>query len=213
VRRSAGPFRRPERNLTVGPKVLIACEGKRTEPGYFHAIRITRRLSERQVVIVPHEGTDPPTIVRAVEEQRAELRRERRWDDEVDTAWAVFDDDDHQTHRPAQWNDALQRARDRNIRLVVSNPCFELWYLLHFQDQNGALTRQTAVQLLRQHVLEYEKATVLFPDPLQERTEQACQRAQQLLGRAARDELGDFSNPSTNVHLLVRHLLELSGGR
>jgi hypothetical protein len=209
VRRREEQFRRPQRNLVLGPRVLIACEGKRTEPGYLHGIRIAQRLSERQIEIVPHEGTDPVTIVRSVEERREALRRERRWDNRVDTAWAVFDEDDWQVQHPGQWNDALQRARARDIRLVISNPCFEVWYLLHFQDQTAALTRQAAVSRLKEHLPDYEKSTSLYPDPLRDQTEAACARAGELAERALRDALGDFPNPSTNVAELVRYLLSL----
>ncbi len=170
---------------------------------------MSRRLSDRQIEIVRHEGTDPPTVVAAVARRRDELRREWRWDDSIGTAWAVFDDDDWQLQQPGKWNDAIQRARAWRIGLIVTNPCFELWYLLHFQDQSAALTRQAAVRLLLHHLPGYEKSTCLYPDPLGELTEAATARARDLVERAARDALGDFPNPSTNVQELVQHLLTL----
>lgn len=211
MRRPPDPFRRPVRDLVLGPRVLVACEGKRTEPGYLDGIRIGQRLSERQVVILPHEGTDPVTVVHSVAQHRTVLRKERRWNDELDTAWAVFDDDDCQALRPDQWNDAVQRAGAWNIRLVVSNPCFELWYLLHFQHQTAGLTRPMVVQMLKQHLPEYRKSSLLYPI-LRESTRTAIDRARSLADRAGREVLGPFPNPSTNVGDLVGHLLTPRSG-
>jgi hypothetical protein len=213
VRRRSDPFRRPQRDLALSPRVLIGCEGVSTEPGYLHALRMARRLSERQVVLVRHEGTDPVTVVETVAGRRALLRREGRWDDDLDTAWAVFDDDDRQHLHPAQWNDAVQRAQAWGVRLIVSNPCFELWYLLHFQQQAGPVTRQEVVRRLRGHVPEYEKSSSLYREFLAERTTGAMERADELAARAVRDGLGTFPNPSTNVGELVLHLLTLRPGR
>ena len=48
-------------------------------------------------------------------------------------------------------------ARDNGIHLAISNPCFELWLLLHFSDNPGMQDRATMKKKLQKHVPEYDK--------------------------------------------------------
>ena len=55
-------FRRKKPNRDPAPKVVIACEGAKTEREYFLALR--RELGLTSVIIlVLHEATDPRNIV------------------------------------------------------------------------------------------------------------------------------------------------------
>ena len=204
----ARSFQRPVRQRQIGRRVIIACEGISTEPGYFEEIRKSKNLSKKQIILVSHVGTDPLTVVKAaIEEQNAQKQR-RDWGKD-DRAWAVFDGDEHRQENPENWNDALQKAAGQNIRLAISNPCFEFWYLLHFQEHSAHLTRQKARELLRRHLSAYEKANRLYPVPLEPLTADALQRAKFLAGRAASDKLLPYTNPSTGVGDLVELLLGL----
>jgi hypothetical protein len=149
------PFARRTPNRTPARSVIIVCEGKRTEYDYFEAIRKTLRLPTVTVQVVHSGATDPRSIVRKALELRKEREQEQRWSTE-DTAWAVFDGDEHRLHDPANWNDAFQIA-GKKVRLAVSNPCFEFWYLLHYQDQQGYLDRDTARRILKTYLPTYEK--------------------------------------------------------
>jgi hypothetical protein len=104
----------PRRTLqarALARKVVIACEGRKTEPSYFHDIRTHLRASTIDIVLVPHQGTDPATLVAAADDKRAELKRARRWSP-GDTAWAVFDGEEHQDTdgKRQRWNDAVRVA-------------------------------------------------------------------------------------------------------
>ena len=165
------PFARHSATRTAARSVIIVCEGVKTEYQYFEAIRKTLRLPTVTVQVVHSGATDPRSIVRNALELRQERERERRWSAD-DTAWAVFDGDEHRLRDPANWNDAFQIA-GKKVSLAVSNPCFELWYLLHYQDQQGYIDRDVARHLLKIHLPNYEKNNVLWPTPLQERWEEA----------------------------------------
>ena len=82
--------------------------------------------------------------------------------------------------------------------LLCSNPCFELWLLLHYAMQQGALSSNTCVARLKKQVPQYRKG-VLSTELhwLMEHTEEASRRAQQLKA---------YGNPSTNVYRLVEDL-------
>jgi|SRR5215213_4134141 len=126
-----------------------------------------------------------------------------------DSVWAVFDGDEHRLENPDNWNNAMQIARSKKIELAVSNPCFELWYLLHFQDRAASLTRQDAERLLRKHISDYRKNDILWPVPLELITSEAMRRAKKLAERAIADESPEHNNPCTGVCNLVESLLEL----
>ena len=120
-----------------------------------------------------------------------------------DDIWCVFDKDDH-----ARLQQALKQAKDNNFQVAFSNPCFELWYLLHFQDQAAYLTTHDAVSALRTHILHYKKGRAGLYAVLRENQPKAMKRALKLRqnhisGGAA---WGKHENPSTSVDRLVRFL-------
>src|SRR4051794_19759232 len=127
--------RPPFRHIETGRRMLIGCEGK-TEAIYFDCIRQHRRLSSGRIVVIDTASTDPLGIVNAVLARRDSYKTEKRWTD-LDESWAVFDGDEHRDAVPQNWNDAVQTARSRKVNLAISNPAIELWFLLHFQEQNA----------------------------------------------------------------------------
>ncbi len=71
-------------------------------------------------------------VGRAREQKKSRSRR----DPEFDEIWCVFDVDAH-----PDLNSAVSEARDAGIRTAVSNPCFELWLVLHVQDWTAEVHR------------------------------------------------------------------------
>jgi RloB-like protein len=114
--------------------------------------------------------------------------------------WCVFDVDDH-----TRFDDAVQMARDNGIELAVSNPCFELWLLLHFQDSPGMRGRTRIQKLLRQHVPGYDKKVEYATyDP---GYGEAVTRAERLNEAAEKDgEPG--RNATTGVYRLTESIRE-----
>jgi hypothetical protein len=199
-------LQRPRRPRVVGRKVVIVCEGRETEPGYFKGIRQFKGIPKELVPVIHPNATDPLSIVSKVINVRQTYKDAREWTTD-DEAWAVFDGDEHMRGNPANWEAAILLAKSKGIHLAVSNPCFELWYLLHYQEQNGCLSPQEALRSLRGHIRDYEKSKRLWPEPLQSRTEDALSRARQLARRAADDGLPPHTNPRTGVCDLVDSLL------
>jgi hypothetical protein len=72
------PFKSKQIVKNVGRKILIAYEGMGAEKGYFNAIRQYLRLQATRVILAPHTGTDPYTIVKQASNQfegRTDKRR------------------------------------------------------------------------------------------------------------------------------------------
>jgi hypothetical protein len=124
-----------------------------------------------------------------------------------DHVWCVFDVDEH-PHIP----DAKQQARDNGIELAISNPCFELWLLLHFQDQRSCIDRSALHHECVKHLPEYEKRIPFAK--VHPNYQEAVRRAHAL--RAWQESRGcaEDTNPWTVVHelteLIFRHGRNLS---
>jgi hypothetical protein len=204
-------FKRRESTRQIANKILIVCEGSKTEPAYFNAIRQTWRLATLQVLIVPSHGkTDPYNLVELAIEKRQELEDDDRWE-KGDRAWVAFDGDEHIAKSLDAWNEALSKARGQKIELAVTNPCFELWYLLHFQDHFSQITSKKAKALLNTHLPTYHKAKCYYPETLEALTQFAIQRAEKIAAQIQRDNLDEFSNPCcSGLPTLVQNLLMLN---
>lgn len=203
-------FKRRESTRPIANKILIVCEGSKTEPQYFHAIRQRWRLATLQVLIVPSQGkTDPCNLVELAIEKRQELEDDDRWE-KGDRAWVAFDGDEHIEKSLDAWNKALSKARGQKIELAITNPCFEFWYLLHFQDHFSQITSKKAKALLNKYLPDYDKAKCYYPETLEALTQFAIQRAEKIAEEIQRDELAEFSNPCcSGLPTLVQNLLML----
>ena len=59
-------------------------------------------------------------------------------DNPFDSVWAVFDKD---SFADKDFNAAIEMAKQHDIHTAWSNEAFELWYVLHFQYRNTAMSR------------------------------------------------------------------------
>lgn len=190
-------------------KILIACEGSKTEPIYFESIRNELRLRTLQIIVLRQNKTDPRGIIERLIEERKQMKHYQEWSHK-DSAWAVFDGDEHMEQSYSNWKSAIDRANSQDIQLAITNPCFELWYLIHFQDHYAQVNRDKVVSNHRKHISNYDKSMCLYPEPLKPLTEQAIQRAAKIAEQIQRNELNEYSNPCcTGLPKLVSYLLSL----
>ncbi len=179
------------------PRILIVCEGMKTEPGYFQDFR---REYRRVVEVELSPGGVPKTLVERAAEMKVDAKRvARAAKDEnllYDQVWCVFDIDDH-----PKVDDAKQQARDNGIEIAISNPCFELWVLLHFQDRTAQIDRAKLQDLCRKHLPGYIKD--LPTEKLTPQYEQAATRARKLDAWQQQQGRKEDPNPSTGVYKLT----------
>ena len=89
-----------------------------------------------------------------------------------------------------------------NTTLLCSNPCFELWLLLHAREQSSEISSDEVVKELRKSALvwkdykksQFTKEQLTF---LQTNTDVAVDRAK---------KLHEFQNPSTSIYKLIEML-------
>ena len=104
----------------------------------------------------------------------------------------------------------MSRARDLGFHCALSNPCFEYWIFLHFENSARIYANCTAViHHLRDHIPDYDKGLHCF-DQLADGILDAVQRARNNFTTRC-DAVGDDvldCNPSTQVHHLMERLLD-----
>jgi hypothetical protein len=176
----------------------VFVEGKLTEEDY---LVFWHREHRRHVNVQIHDTRGAPlTLVRAAveakkQERRQENRRQGRAHDEI---WCVFDVDEHPSIPEAR-----NLARAHGIFLAVSNPCIELWFILHFQDQTAYIDRHNAQRVSRD-LLSCDKA--LSPaalEALHQRNDDARARAIYLDAKHEGDGSPDGANPSSGMWTIV----------
>jgi hypothetical protein len=182
----------------VRRELLVFTEGEKTEEGYLiHWWREHR--DQVTVTIDDFHGGPLPLVDRAAAAKRAEAGEERRGRGRShDEVWCVFDRDEH-----PNVPQALEKAAANGVAVALSNPCIEIWFLLHFEDQTAHLERDEA-QSRSKTLIGCEKT--LTPKALAEleaRYEQARARAHKLDEKHAGDASPRHSNPSTNLWELV----------
>ena len=187
-------------------RIVVVAEGAKTEPHYLRTFdRLHGDQSSAKLIVIPDAGDPRAVVERAIEESR-ESKRDRLGSQ--DAVWAMFDRDDH-----SRFDEAKDMARGNGIRLAISNPCFELWGILHYQEYNAPLDRHDCQKKLGELCPGYSnKKGKVFDDPavIGSKYRDAVERAENSLIRR-RKEGDPNGNPSTTVHRLTEHILSLSG--
>jgi hypothetical protein len=124
LNRKARPLARDVQSLRDDRLFIVACDDTYAPLQYFEFFR----LSRIQVHVVP--TTDGTSVASRVLDRLLQFEHEA--DDEL---WMLLDTD-HCTKGAhlGEFTNALRRAEDRNVRVALSNPCFEFWLLLHHLD-------------------------------------------------------------------------------
>lgn len=200
-RAGARPLKRKVATRQPRKTLVVFCEGERTEPEYLDALK--RQPSVRDVAAVDlrvetgQGGSVPRTLVAMATEARSRALDEEA---EIDEFWCVFDVEWPRNHPGLI--EAVQQARANGIQLAVSNPCFELWLILHFQDHTAWLDNTQALRLRRQldgssdKGLDAAKYMPLIAD--------ATRRAAGLDRRHLQDgTVFPHDNPSSGMHRLL----------
>lgn len=130
------------------PRILIVTEGVRTEREYFEGLAQFARATgvDFCTATVVGLGRDPRRVVEEAIRRKAEDRRANARQDRYSRIWCVFDVDTHDT-----LGEAIALAHSNEIGVAVSNPCFEIWLLWHFEDQRAGIEAKILARRLRRH--------------------------------------------------------------
>lgn len=183
---------------------LVVSEGKETEPRYFEGVRAALGTANGRKVAIVVKGTGKHTLDLldfAVEHCRYAPET-------FDHVWLVFDKDDF----PAADFDAMESKcavlsdGSRTFHALWSNPCFELWPLLHLRYTTVPMTAAECQRALAQAMskdlgVEYRKNLDGLFGMVDGQRVEALQRVRHL--ETYHGELGNakpsVQNPATKV--------------
>ena len=178
----------------IKQRFLIVCEGAKTEPNYFKKFRVPKSVIDVQGV-----GENPSRLVQSAIKLKAEA------DEEYDQVWCVFDRDDWP---PQDFNNAIYKAENHNLKVAYSNEAFELWYVLHFEFLNTGIPRDDYIKKMTKLLgKKYQKNSDTIYDELINKQAPAIRNAEKLLASYNYLTPGQ-DNPSTTVHLFVKELIQ-----
>ncbi|MFF3765701.1 RloB family protein [Streptomyces sp. NPDC001922] len=219
--RRGKPLGRKQGNRPEQRRFLIYCEGECTETQYFKGLKAELRALPVELCMGGVHGEPKSLAQAAIEHQARAPRSAKDRYTAYDEVWCVVDVEAPVPHPGLA--DALRLARGGAVNVALSNPCFEIWILLHFKDITAYLTSGQAQRLLenepgcagystaRKH-LDYASLRALHGV--------AQSRAQRLRSRAEAESEGNpravnprTVNPWTDVDVLVEALRDARNGR
>ena len=155
--RKPSELRRGGQKRLVSERILIVCEGEKTEPNYLReliqALGINPQSADCRIIDSSEHGAGsaPITIYR-----KAVVEFEL--DKDFDRVYCVFDRDAHSTYQAACQNirnKKLIKYTDENdkefiaqFKAVTSDPRFEYWLLLHFEKTTKSFKKAGDVEAL-----------------------------------------------------------------
>lgn len=198
--------------------IVIATEGEKTEPKYFQDLISPQYYPNPKVHVhvVGRESHNsaPQHVINSLNSFKREYHL--RGDDEL---WMVIDTDNWPEE---QLSDVATKCHQKGYRLSVSNPCFELWLLLHVKDigeydseqrrrlqrNNRISQNRTALEKELVNILGTYNKSNLKSDQFLPHVRKAIEQAEKL------DQDSDGRWPEslgTRVYLLVNRILPDSG--
>ena len=142
-------FGRPPGKRRYRKLFVLAVEEFKTERQYFGIFNDQHSTVHVQCLKGGHDSSPPQVLDRLRDHlDQKELRPS-------DEAWLVVDKDQWTNEQLNQLENWAQESA--NFGLAVSNPMFEYWLLLHFEDGNGIASSQDCTNRLKKYLPGYDK--------------------------------------------------------
>lgn len=212
LEKTKSSFNRKKASMVKLKKLLVACEGSKTEPYYlesfFKYLVKEHKINSKSFVIAEHKHTNPIGVLDDLLKFNVEGLTFKNFEHK----WIIIDRDEERTngggHQLKSYNEALHKARKLGVKVAFSNPSYEIWYLLHLQYRDTGLSRDDVKKELKK-IIGYEKNSKDMFDKLLPNLDTAINNATRLIDNCNKP-IG-LCNPSTNMHELVKCLNDSSG--
>lgn len=190
-------------------RVLIVCEGEKTEPNYFKELVQHYKLHTANVEVDGSCGSSPRSVFNRAREL---WEKEKRKGDPYDRVYCVFDKDTHETYEEALTNISRKEYKDI-FHATTSVPSFEYWLLLHYKFTTKPYAASgkhsvadEVINELREVMPDYSKGRRKVFSELFPHIEYAKKNAERSLMEASKNFT---DNPTTLIHQLVDYLQNL----
>lgn len=187
---------RKQKNL-----IIIVSQGLETEPNYFKHFT---KENNSFLLKIKAKGKDPISLMKYAKFLKDDFALSHK-----DKIYCIYDVN---STSEKSLKDAQELAEKHGLISCVSNPCFELWFLLHFAYSTSWFNSYSDVKSnLIKHISRYDKNMDVY-DRLLSKQPDAIRHAKKLDGHHKR--VGSCSirgcNPSTEIYKLVEYLNKLS---
>ena len=177
--------KRVAKRRNVKPIVLIVTEGSQTEPKYFEHFK-TRQNNIDIRVVGSRSSAGETDYVSLVRKAREYQERNQLSAATGDSVWVIADADvDYNNPKPiAEKNSKLNQARkmadNRDINLLLSSTCFEVWLLLHYQYTTKFIKDYVDMKsVLQKYIPTYTKTADVY-ELVNDRTKIAIENAKRV---------------------------------
>jgi len=197
--------RKIKKRKQVQKSVLIAFEDTKSAKYYFNDLLRAKNLKGQVVLVNRDKGQDPKRVIEKLSEHKREYPHEIYLRE-----WIVIDKDN--------WNKdkylgTIEKARNQNINVALSNDAYELWILLHFKPLTKSthrkeLNSQLNTIFLEKFGIKYDKASSDTYRLIESYQATAIKNAKNLVNKHLRDygKIDPMANPITMVYELVEYL-------
>ncbi|MEV4455786.1 RloB family protein [Microbispora sp. NPDC049633] len=195
--------------------VHVFTEGELTEPSYIDIMKDVLKDQTLPVDVrianasAPGSRRKPINLVEAavplMRELAVEAKRSRLREEFWPQVWCLFDRDDHQ-----QLEQALIQAREGQVRVAFSHPCFEVWRLLHHKDVAGTFNQVCDLVTARLPFKETVNIKKVRPEQILGRYAEAKKRALRMNAQHSDHVPLQKRDPYTDVYHFVEQGLGLT---
>ena len=185
--------------------ILVAYEGNnKTEKNYLK--NFSGRDKDYVIEVVPGNETDPLNLVKQTIQKANHLGLDLMQDDR---AYCIFDADIIPT-KNKQIINSIKLAKDNNIIPIISAPCIELWFLLHYDYTTAQISSDEVITRLKRFYPKYEKNCNIYSE-INDKVNIAISNAKKLekfqLKNNRKLQMVE-ANPYTEVYKLIEELLK-----
>lgn len=128
---------------------VLSVEGKKTEPGYFSALHNQKTVIKIQLLKGKNKSAPKQVLNRIRDFLKQEGLKKN------DDAWIVIDKDNWKEEDLTLLHNWSQESE--NHGLALSNPKFEYWLLLHFEDGDDVVNSTVCSRRLKAYLPNFHK--------------------------------------------------------
>lgn len=115
---------------------VLSYEGEKTEVNYFNNLRESKLFNDSGIIEIiplirePKTGTDPISVKKLLKKAKDNYPFKK-----TDEFWLIVDRDHWETIHKINFDQlVIDCNKENNFFLAMSNPCFEIWLILHLKD-------------------------------------------------------------------------------
>jgi hypothetical protein len=187
------------------PIIFLVCEGRnKTEKTYFN--HFNNREADYRLKIVNSEATDIVSMVEKANNIFIDNEINKRAGEHV----YCLVDLDLDSQKFQQY--LKLKNKYRNVEIIVSNPCFEIWLLYYFTENPNVVSSSKRVkELLNKYVKngEYSENMDIISFMKLENHNLAIDRSEKKNNKYHGELTLDF-NPYTEIHNILKQLIKIN---